>query len=120
MPITPRHQGVQIPSMHETRVALLQTRDSNQAHGRRELVLDNVDQMFDALLAVVHGVEEGSAHSDRGGAQTEALQHISAAADTTVDEDFELREDGGAVELAFEEGDYRWWGAGKQLVDVLC
>lgn len=67
--------------------------------------------MLDALVAVVDGVEEGAPEADGRRAETEAFEDVAAAADAAVDEDLEGVEDGGAVELAFEEGEEGGWGA---------
>jgi len=90
-------------------MALTQISNPDQRHGSRQLRLQDLDKVLHALLAVVDGIQERPTHSDRCGAETHALEDIGAAAYAAVDEDFELREDRRAVELAFEEGHYGWW-----------
>jgi hypothetical protein len=85
-------------------MALAEVRNSDQRHGSRQLRLQDVDEVLDAFLAIVDGVQERSAHANGCGAQTHALEDVGAATHAAVDKDFELREDCGAVELAFEEG----------------
>jgi hypothetical protein len=108
MPLPSTHQMVNTQRTHQSRMALAQIRNPNKRHSSRQLRFQDLDKMLDALLAVVDGVQKGSSHSDRRGAETHALEDVSTTAYATVDEDFELREDCWAVELAFEEGHYGW------------
>jgi hypothetical protein len=72
--------------------------------------------VLDAFPSIIDSVLKRPAHSHSRGTQTHAFKNVGAAAHATVDEDFELGEDGGAVELAFEEGNDCWWGAGRERV----
>jgi hypothetical protein len=49
--------------------------------------------MLDTFLTVIRSVEERSTEPDRCGAEAETFQHVGAAADAGVDEDFEMQED---------------------------
>lgn len=95
-------------------MTLAQIRNPHERHSSLQLRFQNLNEMLDAFPAVVDGVEEGSPHSDRCGAQAHALEDVGAAAHAAVDEDFELREDGRAVELAFEEGGDCWGCSGGE------
>ena len=109
MPLPSAHQMINIQRTHQPSMALTQIRNPNKRHSSRQLRFQNLNKVLDALLAVVDGVQKGPPHSDGRGAETHALEDVSAAAYAAVNEDFELREDCWAVELAFEEGHYGWW-----------
>jgi hypothetical protein len=98
------HQMINIQRTHQPRMALTQISNTDERHGSRQLRFQDLDEVLDALLAVVDGVQKRTPHSDRRGPETHALEDVGAAAYAAVDEDFECREDGWAVELAFEEG----------------
>ena len=56
---------------------------------------------LDAFLTVVDGIQKWSTHANGCGSEAHALEDVGAATHAAVDEDFELREDCRAVELAF-------------------
>lgn len=97
-------------------MTLRQIRNANQTHGGLELVAHDIDEVLDALLAVVQRVQERAADANGRGAQTQGLQHIGAAPDATVQEDFKRVEDVRAQAVQFEEREERGWGAGGLLV----
>ena len=109
MPLSPAHQVIHVQSAHKPSMTLIEISDTNQRHGGRQLRLQDVDEVFDAFLAVIDSVQEWSAHANGGGTQTQALEDVGAATHAAVDDYFELREDCGAVELAFEEGHDGGW-----------
>lgn len=111
MSLPPRNHPIQLPRPNISCIALLQTRNPHERHRRRELLPQNLHQVLHALLPVVDGVEEGAAEPDGCRAQAEAFEDVGAAPDAAVDEDLEVVEDGGAVELHFEEGEEWGWGA---------
>jgi hypothetical protein len=118
MSLASTHQMIDIQRTHQPRMALAQIRDSDQRHSSHQLRFQDFNEVLDTLLAVVDGVQKGSSHPDRCGAETHAFENVGAAANTAVDEDFELGEDGGAVELAFEEGHDCWRCAGCREKNV--
>ncbi|OCK86820.1 uncharacterized protein K441DRAFT_701716 [Cenococcum geophilum 1.58] len=55
---------------HQPGMTLRQIRNANQTHGDLELVAHDIDEVLDALLAVVQRVQEGAADANGRGAQT--------------------------------------------------
>ena len=92
-------------------MTLRQIRNANQTHGGLELVAHDIDEVLDALLAVVQRVQERAADANGRGAQTQGLQHVGAAPDAAVQEDLERVEDVRAQAVQFEEREERGWGA---------
>ena len=90
MSFPPTHQVVDVQSTHQPRMALAQISDTDERHGSRQLRFQDLDKVLDAFLTVVDGVQKGSSHSDRCGAETHAFEDIGSAAYAAVDEDFEL------------------------------
>ena len=90
MSLPSAHQMIDIPRTHQARMALAQISDPNERHGSRQLRFQDLDKVLDAFLTVVDGVQKGSSHSDRCGAETHAFEDIGSAAYAAVDEDFEL------------------------------
>ena len=118
MPFGTRHQMVNLQRTHQPRMTLHQIRNANQTHGGLELVTHDIDEVLDALLAVVQRVQEGAADANGRGTQTQGLQHVGAAPDAAVQEDLERVEDVRAQAVQFEEREERGWGAGGLLVGV--
>ena len=71
------------------RPRLLNPRDAYIAHRDAQLVLQDVDQVLDALLPVARRIQETppDAHGRRAEAQT--LEDVGAAPDAAVDVDLE-------------------------------
>jgi hypothetical protein len=71
-------------------MTLAKISDTNQRHGSRQFRFQDVDEVLDALLAVVDSVQERSTHANSRGTQTHALEDVGAATHAAIDEDFEL------------------------------
>lgn len=97
-----RHHPVKLRRIHKTCIALTQVRNTNKRHGDLKFLLHDVEEVLNALVAVIESVQKGSAEAHSGSSMTETLEHVTAAPYAAVDENFELVEDGGTVELAFE------------------
>lgn len=112
MSLPSAHQVIHIQRTHQARMALTEICNPHKCHGRGQLRLQDINEVLNAFLSIVDGVQEWSAHPDGCRSQAHAFEDVGTATHAAVDEDFELREDGWAVELAFEEGHDCWWGAG--------
>lgn len=110
MPLTSAHQMIYIQGTDQARMTLAQIRDTHKRHGRCQLGLQDINKVLDSFLSIVDGIQERPTHSDSRRSQAHTFENIGAATHAAVDEDLELREDCGAVELAFEEGHDGWWG----------
>jgi hypothetical protein len=81
---------INVQSTHQSCVTLTQVSDTDERHRGRKLRFQDVDEVFDAFLAVIDSVQERSPHSDRCGAEAHAFENVGTAAYTTVDEDLEF------------------------------
>jgi hypothetical protein len=116
MPFSPAHQVIHIQRTHKPRVTLAEISNTHKRHSSRQLRSQDVNEVLNTFTSIIDSVQERPTHPNSCGTQTHAFEDIGASAHAAVDEDFEVGEDGGAVELAFEEGHDRWWRAGGEKV----
>src|SRR5690348_10816372 len=108
-----RFAGVRRRPQDDVAGHFLDVSHASQRHGDAELVLQDLERLGDACLAVsAEAVEIGTADEAGARAEPEELQHIQPRADAAVDIDFDLVADpvhdraeyrcgrGRAVELA--------------------
>ena len=103
MLLTPHHQMIHIPRIHQRRPQPIHIRNPSQPHPRLQLILQDLTQMLHPLLPIAQTVQKRPPDAHRCGAQRERLEHVRTPRDAPVHVDFAPGENVRADAVQFQQ-----------------